>query len=217
MLLYAYHDLPLREDLETAVGKCDEDIITEMFPNIRALLLVPPLQPHRWLLNIYRSVHASTLFGSILGSTPNKSHPACMTEDYDLMPDPHPVQPICPTAFDRLEIMVNSGAQLWASLSSEEWWKRYQINKLRIEVSAPTTVSKAQGLDEASLAELFKLVHTTAHRAAEKSMSGHMMDFLVEQPSVSLLTNSLVDCVALPGMVSLFAVDARVSTDGFAS
>lgn len=125
-----------------------------------------------------------------------------MTEDYDLVPDPHPVQPICPTAFDRLEIMVNSGAQLWASSSSEEWWKQYQINKLRIEVSAPDNDSVAHGLDEVSLAEFFKLVHTTAHRAAEKSMSGHMMDFMVEQPSISLLTNSLVDCVAFPGMVS---------------
>lgn len=125
-----------------------------------------------------------------------------MTEDYDLVPDPHPVQPICPTAFDRLEIMVNSGAQLWASSSSQEWWKQYQINKLRVEVSVPDIESVAQGLDEASLAELFKLLHTTAQRAAEKSMSGHMMDFMVEQPSVSLFTNSLVDCVALPGMVS---------------
>jgi hypothetical protein len=204
MLLYAYHNLALREDLETAVGKCDQDIITEMFPNIRALLLVPPLQPHRWLLNIYRSVHASTLFGSILGSIPNKSHPACMTEDYDLMPDPHPVQPICPTAFDRLEIMVTPGTQLWASSSTEEWWRRYQINKLRIEVAAPaaTEGSKAQGLDETSLAELWKLLHTMAHRAAEKSMSEHMMDFMIEQPSVSLLTNSVEDCEAVPGMVS---------------
>ena len=202
MLLYAYHDLPLKEDLESAVGKCDQDIITDMFPNIRAVLLVPPLQPHRWQLNIYRSLHASTLFGSILGSIPNKSHPACMTEDYDLVPDPHPVQPICPTAFDRLEIMINSGAQLWGSSSSSEWWKQYQINKLRVEVAAPSDDSIPQGLDEVSLAELFKLVHTTAHRAVEKSMSGHMIDFMVEQPSVSLLTNSVVDCVALPGMVS---------------
>lgn len=209
MLLYAYHDLPLREDLEAAVSVRDQDIITQMFPNIRALLLVPPLQPHRWVLNIYQSVHASTLFGTILASTPNKSHPACMTEDYDLMPDPHPVQPICPTAFDRLEIMVRRGAQLWASSTSAEWWKQYHINKLRIEVDAWSESSK--GLDETSMAELFKLVHSMAHRAAEKSMSGHMMDFMVEQPSVSVMTHTLEDFKILPATVSLPSSSCEVA------
>lgn len=216
MLLYAYHDLALREDLESAVPTRDQDIITQMFPNIRALLLVPPLQPHRWVLNIYQSVHASTLFGSILGSTPNKSHPACMTEDYDLMPDPHPVQPICPTAFDRLEIMVRRGAQLWASSTSGEWWKQYHINKLRIEVDSSSDAS--QGLDETSMAELFKLVHSMAHRAAEKSMSGHMMNFMVEQPSVSVMTHTLEDYMVLPAMVScLIGFMGETSTDAFGS
>lgn len=214
MLLYAYQDVAMKEDLSSAYSTATgtsinaSQIIPQMFPNIRALLLVPPLQPHRWHLTVYQSVSSATLFGTIMARTPNTSRPACMTEEYDLMPDPHPVLPICPTGFERLDVVVRKGAQVWADAGVEGgWWNVYQVNKLRIEIA--TSIDSAiaglrtEELDAASLAELYKLLHTTAQRSSEKAvMSSRMMDWGQEVPSVHIHTETVEEASVLPETVS---------------
>jgi hypothetical protein len=217
MLLYAYQDVAMKEDLATAFccttgsNINSSQIIPQMFPNIRALLLVPPLQPHRWHLTIYQSVSSSTLFGTILANTPNTSRPACMTEEYDLMPDPHPVLPICPIAFERLDVVVQKGAQVWDD-GRGNWWNAYQVNKLRVEIAAATTTdisvmtgSPTEELDATSLAQLYKLLHTTAQRSSEKAvMSSRMMDWGSEVPSLHVHTETVDEAGVLAETVSVF-------------
>ncbi|KAJ9123946.1 hypothetical protein QFC22_000737 [Naganishia vaughanmartiniae] len=213
MLLYAYHDVAMKEDLSSALSTTtgtstnSSQIIPQMFPNIRALLLVPPLQPHRWHLTIYQSVSSSTLFGTIMANTPNKSRPACMTEEYDLMPDPHPVLPICPIGFERLDVVVQKGAQVWddGTQAAGGWWNAYQVNKLRIEVANTTTVhvstssmEQEEGLNATSLAQLYKLLHTAAQRSSEKAvMSSRMMDWGQEVPSLHVHTETVEEATVL--------------------
>ncbi|KAJ9097633.1 hypothetical protein QFC21_004669 [Naganishia friedmannii] len=213
MLLYAYHDVAMKEDLSTAFSTTTgtstntSQIIPQMFPNIRALLLVPPLQPHRWHLTIYQSVSSSTLFGNIFARTPNTSRPACMTEEYDLVPDPHPVLPICPIGFERLDVVVQKGAQVWDNGARVEgdWWNAYQVNKLRIEIASITANSAiipgsttVEELDATSLAQLYKLLQTTAQRSSEKAvMSSRMMDWGHEVPSLHVHTETVEEAGVL--------------------